>query len=378
MLHDVVTRTERLIEVDTAPGRSVDPLAGLIAEQLTRLGAQLCVQEAEHAGVPQRNLIARLGGDGPAGLVLAGHLDTVPWSSACRATNRPERDGRTLYGRGSCDMKGPIAAQLEALAMRAERLVRPVVLAYTYAEEVGCHGARRLAADPSVFGVVDGPCIVGEPTGLVPITEHKGYAVARITLAGEPAHSSDPWAGCDASVALGVLLRELHTLRDRWLAVGAPGTRHQPPCTTINTGVVNAGSATNVVPDRAEVAVEWRPLPGADADGIRAAVQAALDAACAAAPGVTGTLDWPDPLPAFAQADGAHAVDWICARTGHAPGVVAFYTEGELYRRALDVPTIVCGPGSIANAHRVDESIRFDELEAGVALYADAIDAFCT
>lgn len=128
MRPDVITLTERLVALDTAPGHSTGPLVALLAGDLQGLGARVTVQDGSWAGVPQRNLVARLGGDGPAGLVLAGHLDTVPWEDGQRATIHAVRDGRSLFGRGTCDMKGAVAAQLEAAASRVDRLRRPLLL----------------------------------------------------------------------------------------------------------------------------------------------------------------------------------------------------------------------------------------------------------
>jgi acetylornithine deacetylase len=378
VLTDVVRLTEELIAVDTAPGLPTGPLAEVLAERLRALGASVRLQAGEWDGVPQRNVVARLGGDGPAGLILAGHIDTVPWAPGQRATARPERDGRTLYGRGSCDMKGPIAAQLLAAARQAHALRRPLVLLFSYAEEVGCHGAMELVRRPRDVGDLTGAvALVGEPTGSVPILAHKGYAVGKLRLLGAAAHSSNPALGADASLALGVLLTELAALRQALVAEGDPACGLLPPFTTLNTGVIRAGTAENVVPDRAELLLEWRPLPGFDSAALGRRVEDCLQRACAAAPGVRAELDWPAPLPPFRQAAGERIVSWLVERTGHAPGTVAFYTEAELYRAGLGVPTVVCGPGSIEQAHRVDESIEFDELEAGVELYADAIAAFC-
>jgi acetylornithine deacetylase len=378
MSQDVVGLTEEFIAVDTAPGRPTGPLAERLAGRLAALGAHVRLPSGAWDGVPQHNVVARLGGDGPAGLILAGHVDTVPWQEGQRATARPERDGRTLYGRGSCDMKGPIAAQLVAAERMAHALRRPLVLLYSYAEEVGCHGAMDLMRRPAEAGDVSAAvAIVGEPTGTVPVLAHKGYAVATLRLLGRAAHSSDPAAGADASLALGVLLTELAGLRERLVAEGDPACGLVPPFTTLNTGVIRAGTAENVIPDRAELLLEWRPLPGFDSAALGRRVAACLERACAAAPGVRPELEWPEPLPPFRQDPDAPLVGWLAGRTGHAPGTVAFYTEAELYRAGLGVPTVVCGPGSIAQAHRVDESIGFDELEAGVELYADAIAAFC-
>jgi len=378
MARDVVELTERLVGIDTAPGCSTIGMVETLVGELKGLGAHVRVQDGEWGGVAQRNLVARFGGEEPAGLILAGHIDTVPWQPENRATVRPERDGRTLYGRGSCDMKGPIAAQIEAAARTRGALRQPLVLLYSYAEEVGCHGALRLVERPALAGDTAGAvAIVGEPTGCVPIVAHKGYCVATIRLKGLPVHSSNPWAGADASVALGVLLVELHGLREALRREGDPACGLTPPCTTLNTGVISAGTAENVVPGRAELLLEWRPVPGTDGESLRRRVQRCIDTACSAAPGVRGELDWPPPLPPFKQETDSRVVSWLVERTGQQPGTVAFYTEAELYRSGLGIPTVVCGPGSIAMAHRVDESIGFDELEAGAALYSDAIGAFC-
>ncbi len=380
MSADVVSLTEELVRVDTSPGRSTSPLAEVVAGRLRGLGAVVRLQAGEAKGVRHSNVLARLGGDAPAGLLLAGHLDTVPWEPDFRATTTPSRDGRRLYGRGACDMKGPIAAQLlavERAARAGRRLARPVALAYTFAEETGCDGALALVADKAQLGALDGAvCLVGEPTGLAPMTGHKGYWIAHLRLTGVPAHSSRPALGADASRALALLLEELHRLR-RQLAAEARASGFEPPETTLNTGLVRAGLARNVIPDRAEVVVELRPVPGVDAQALQRAVADCVARATADVPGTQGEVEWIETMPAFAQDGGAPLVAWLRERTGRPAGVIPFYSEAELYRAGLALPTAVCGPGSIDQAHRVDESVLFDELLAGEELYADAIAAFC-
>ena len=378
MARDVVSLTEQLVEVDTSPGFPTAPLIDRIVE-IARAGrAEVTLQAGRHDGVELHNLVLRYGGDGPAGLVLAGHLDTVPWRADTAATTTPVRDGRQLFGRGTADMKGALAASLLAALSRAEGLKRPLVVAMTFAEEVGCHGAAHLMDDVAIMGdLSEAVCLVGEPTELVPVVGHKGYATGELVLKGEPAHSSNPWAGADASVALGTLLRDLHLLRDRLREEGDPSGQHVPPCSTLNTGLVTAGRAKNIVPDEARVSIELRPLPTADEAGLRERVDACLQLACAAAPGVSGTAHWVPGRPAFNQDPDHPAVRWLAERADGRIEVVPFYTEAELYRRGMGVPTIVCGPGSIAAAHRSDEAVSFDQLEAGQALYEQAIDAFC-
>lgn len=380
MSPDVLSRTERLVAADTAPGCETAALAEELAVELREQGAHVQLQAARHESLAQHNLVARFGGDGPAGLVLAGHLDTVPWAEGSRATIHPERDARRLYGRGSCDMKGALAAQWEAVLRRQDALRRPVVLCWTWGEEVGCHGAKALVADPTLLGDLSAAvAIVGEPTDLTPITTHKGYVILEIELRGESAHSSDPWAGCDASVGLAVLLRDLHALREALRAEGEarPGALHEPPGTTLNTGLVTAGSARNVVPDRATLNVELRPVAEQGVDELLRRVEACVNLACSAVPGLRAELRVVEDNPAYAQPHATRLVQWLSSRLDAEPTAVPFYTEAELYRAGLQLPVVVCGPGSIRQAHRVDESVAFDELEAGVELYADALDAFC-
>ncbi len=377
MNRDVVSLTETLVESDSAPGCSTDPVAGLVAEALTLVGAHVTLQRGLYEGVSQRNVVARFGGDASAGLILAGHLDTVPWAEGTKATTSPLREGTVLYGRGTCDMKGAVAAQIEAAASMADKLARPLVLVYTYAEEVGCHGAVDLVADASLLGdVQEACCIVGEPTDMTPITGHKGYGTATIQFKGCAAHSSDPWAGADASQVLGVFLERIHRLREDLQEEGKD-SGHQPPGTTFNTGLIRAGTAANVIPEKAELVLEVRRLPETSVEEIRKRVEACLKEACESVKGVEGHIFWHEEQPPFAQPEGDRLVEWLTKKTGQKTGRVPFYTEAEIYRTGFVVPTVVCGPGSIAKAHREDESVTFEELEGGVALYAEAIAAFC-
>jgi acetylornithine deacetylase len=208
------------------------------------------------------------------------------------------------------------------------------------------------------------------------MTGHKGYWIAELSLFGVPAHSSRPTLGADASRALALLLGELHALREE-LARSSVAEGFEPRQTTLNTGLISAGLARNVIPDRAQVTVELRPVPGVDAEGLKRAVAGCLQRAVTQVPGTRGELEWIETMPAFGQAPQAPVVGWLRERTGAAPGVIPFYTEAELFRAGLGVDAVVCGPGSIDQAHRTDESVLFDELEAGVALYADAIAEFC-
>ena len=373
---DPVRLTGRLVARDTVSVRPNAALVADLAEHLDALGAR--VQRLPKAGDPsQVNLLAWLGPqpEGRAGLALAGHTDTVPWDNSMRATTRPERDGRRLYGRGTCDMKGAIAAMVCAVERVDRRaLHKPLALAFTFEEEIGCIGAKHLAAG------IDLPvehCIIGEPTGLRPVTQHKGYVIARVHLRGVSCHSSDPGQGASAIHAGALAVDALVALGGRWSARRDPTGRLQPPWTTLNVGIFDGGAARNMVPERAAFTVELRPLPGQDPSALLDEVEAAAQEATRRVPGVEVRLERLEIEAPLATADDAPIVRWLAEQTGRSPGTVPFYTEGAFFTE-LGATTVICGPGEIEQAHRVDEWVEFDALEEAAALYRAAIEEHCT
>ncbi len=233
-------------------------------------------------------------------------------------------------------MKGGIAAQLlaaQAAARGGRPLRRPLALAFTFAEETGCDGALALVAARERLGDLTGAaCLVGEPTGLAPMTGHKGYWIAHLRLSGVPGHSSRPALGADASRALALLLGELHALREE-LVRSSRAAGFDPPETTLNTGLVSAGLARNVIPDRAEVVLELRPVPGADGEALKRAVAGCVQRAVAQVPGTAGTVEWIETMPAFGQAADAPLIRWLAERTGVAPAVIPFLHRGRAVSR---------------------------------------------
>ena len=373
---DPVRLTERLVGLDTVSVRSNNPLTENLADLLAGFGAR--VQVLPKPGDPsQTNILAWVGPEpvGRAGLALAGHMDTVPWDASMRATTRPERDGRKLYGRGTCDMKGAIAAMVCALS-RIDRsaLRKPLALAFTYQEEIGCLGAKHLAQG------VDLPvehCIIGEPTGLRPVTQHKGYVIARVQLRGVACHSSDPDRGVSAIHAGALAVDALLGLGARWKERRDPTGRLQPPWTTLNVGLFDGGAARNMVPARASFTVEVRPLPGQDPALLLDEIEAAARVAAERIPGVGVDLERLEIEEPLATADDAPIVRWLAERTGRPAGSVPFYTEGAFFTD-LGATTVICGPGGIEQAHRVDEWVELDALEEAAELYRAAIEEHCT
>jgi len=369
-----VRLTEDLVGIDTVSSKPCEPLVRRILDELEPLGAQVTLQKKPgHDG--QVNLLARLGPDAPGGLALAGHLDTVPWDGSMRATTQAERDGRRLYGRGTCDMKGAIAGMIHAAAaIDRSALRKPLWLAFTFEEEIGCHGAKLMEE----LGPLRAEhCIIGEPTGLAPVIAHKGYLIAELQFRGTPCHSSDPREGASALRAAARSLDALLSLGDEWCGEPDPNCGLTPPWTTVNVGQMHGGTARNVVPEAAALTLEIRPLPGLDVDALLARAQQVAAAATRSIPGVELEFTATERDAPFSNSSNAPIVSWLVEATGQAPTTVPFYTEAAITSR-MGASTCVCGPGEIAQAHRVDEWVELDALEAAAQLYRSAIEEFCT
>ena len=374
-MQEPIPLTERLVALDSVSARPNEAVIGTLDELLVGLGAH--TEQRMKPGEPgQVNLVGHLGpSDRSGGLLLAGHTDTVPWDDSMRATVHPERDGRRLYGRGTCDMKGAIAAMVcAAERIDVTTLKKPVWFAFTFGEEIGCLGAKEL-----VHGPVDLPadhCIIGEPTGLRPVTRHKGYVIAKVHLRGVPVHSSDPDQGVSAIHAGARAVNALLSLAEDWKGRGIDAAGLEPPWTTLNIGLFDGGAARNMVPERASFTVEVRPLPGLDPAALLDEVEHIARAAASTVKGVAlefERVEMEKPLGTAADAD---VVRWLVERTGNAPSTVPFYTEGAFFTE-MGMTTVVCGPGEIAQAHRVDEWVALDALEEATDLYVAAIEEFC-
>jgi acetylornithine deacetylase len=316
-------------------------------------------------------LPARDGGE-QGGIVLSGHTDVVPvdgqeWT-ADPFTLR-EQDGR-LYGRGACDMKGFIAT---ALAMVPEFLsmqrAKPLHLAFSFDEEVGCAGAPFMLADLRDRGIRPDGCVVGEPTGMQVVVAHKGINLYRCRVHGKAAHSSLTTQACNAIEYAARLICHIRDVADAYKAKGPYDTFYDVPFSTLTTNLIRGGIAVNTIPDDCEFAYEFRNLPGIAPDDIQREVQRYVDdvllprmrtefpearidiQAGAAAPG----------LEASEQAAITQLVRALTRDT--ATRKVAYGTEAGLFQ-GIGIPTVVCGPGHIAQAHKPDEFVAMDQLDA--------------
>jgi acetylornithine deacetylase len=360
----------RLIAFDTQSFRSNLDLVGFVQDYLAGFG--VTSRRVPDGSGEKANLWAVIGPEDRPGLVLSGHTDVVPvagqaWTSDPFAPVL--RDGR-IHGRGAADMKGFLACVLALVPdLVAMRLERPVVIAFSYDEEVGCKGVPRLIE--ALLAGLPRPeaCLVGEPTLMRLVDGHKGKAGHRCLVTGRAGHSALPQLGANAVVAAARIVAEVAAMGNRFAAEGPFLEGFAPPHHTAGVGRIEGGSQLNIIPDRCSFEFEFRTLPGADPmrfvrEVERFAAEAVLPGLRAQAPEAEIRFEEILAYPGLAPA-GPTAFGDLCRRlTGTVePARVSFGTEGGCFA-AKGIPTLVCGPGDIAVAHKPDEFIELAQLDA--------------
>lgn len=357
---------QTLVGFDTTSRESNLQLIAFVRDYLASHGvaSELIYNEAR----TKANLFASIGPVEVPGIVLSGHTDVVPvdgqpWSMP--PFELTERDGR-LFGRGTADMKGYIACVLALVpALVAATLRRPVHIALSYDEEVGCLGVRSLLSVLAQRPVKPMLCIIGEPTELKPVLGHKGKLAMRCDVHGAACHSAYAPHGVNAIEHAAELIGELgrigQRLRDKQDA------RFDPPFSTVQTGVIGGGKALNIVPADCRFDFEVRALPGqapqAVADELRAyAEQQVLPRMQAVNAQSAIRFTQLSAYPGLMTDQQSEAAELIAAFCGsRAFGTVAFGTEGGLFD-AVGIPTVVCGPGSMDQGHKPDEFVSVAQL----------------
>ncbi|MFW5816260.1 MAG: acetylornithine deacetylase [Wenzhouxiangella sp.] len=366
----VADHLSRLVAFPTVSRDSNLELIDWIEARLAELGARCRRTWSDDRR--KANLWASFGPDGSGGVVLSGHTDVVPVDGQDWATDPSElveRSGR-LYGRGSADMKGFSAAILTVLE-RADlaALRQPLHVALSYDEEVGCLGVDRMIDDAAAAGARPDYAVIGEPTTMRVIHAHKSINVFRTRITGKAAHSSQPHRGAGAILAAGRLIEQLYRIgEEKRAAAGANG--FEPPWTTVQVGMVRGGNAVNILPADCQFLWEYRALPDEDADEIIKRVQGfardeVLPALREFAPDADIAIDTLARVPPLVPDPEQRAPQWIADLPGvraGGSGEVAFATEAGSFQRA-GIASVVCGPGSIDQAHQPDEFIELAELE---------------
>ena len=329
------------------------------------------------------NLWTTIGPLDRPGIVLSGHTDVVPvdgqtWTSD--PFTLAKREGR-LHGRGACDMKGFLAACLAAVpAMVEHHLERPIHLAFSYDEEVGCVGVTRLLDVLRHRPNRPQFCIVGEPTNMAVVIGHKAKRSMRVTVTGRSCHSSLAPEGVNAVEYAARMIARLREIGQRLAADGFRDDAYDVPFTTSHTGRIVGGTALNIVPDTCSFECEFRVMPTEDADVL---VEEIAAYACqtlepemrAIAPETGIDIDVFAAFPGIETSpDGelTGLVKRFAGVDGHAK--VAYGTEAGRFKDMLDIETVICGPGRIAVAHRPDEFVEIAQLDKCDAFLARLID----
>jgi acetylornithine deacetylase len=357
----------RLIGFDTTSRNSNRELIEFAQSLLEGAGAR--VRLTHDATGRKANLFATIGPERDGGIVLSGHTDVVPVDGQAWSSDpfTPEiRDGK-LYGRGAADMKGFVGTLL-ALAphFALAPLKRPLHFALSYDEEIGCVGVRSLLADLSQIGVKPALAIIGEPTEMRVVGGHKSGAVIETIATGREGHSSAPGRGANAVMMAGEFIGALAALAEE---LKSDTDEHfDPPYTTLQANMVSGGSAVNVLAREARVIWEYRALPDHDPqtylDRAEASAQAIVPRYRSGAPEASFRTEVRASYPGLVREPDSPAVTLACRLTGNNDvRAVSYGTEAGLFQGA-GIPAVVCGPGSIADAHKADEFIALEQLAA--------------
>lgn len=357
-----------LIAFPTVSRDSNLELIDFVREWLRPLDAD--VRLTRDADGRKANLFATLGPRGVPGLVLSGHTDVVPVDGQDWATDPfvvTERDGR-LYGRGTADMKSFIACALAVVPEVVARGLRaPLHLALTYDEEVGCLGVRDLLTDMAGAGIRPHSCIVGEPTEMRPVIAHKGKQSYRCTVRGLASHSAYAPYGVNAIEAAAEAIAFLKQLARRHRDQGPYDRGFDVAYTTVQTGVIHGGTALNIVPQDCVFDFEFRNLPGDDPNALlrefEAYVRHAIEPEMHAVDPRCGfTIVKMSEIPALDTGAETEISGLAQELSGSSEiGKVSFGTEASQFQVA-GVPTVVCGPGSIRQAHKPDEFVTLAQV----------------
>jgi acetylornithine deacetylase len=358
----------RLLAFDTVSVRPNMDLMVWVKGLLAAAGAEV-VLIPDPTGT-KANLFATVGPKGVAGIMLSGHTDVVPvdgqaWTVPPFALT--ERDGR-WYGRGAADMKGFCAAAIAAMLRASGRPLRtPLHLALSYDEEVGCLGVPSLIDMLGAAPVRPAMCIVGEPTGMAVATGHKGKVALRATFVGREGHSALAPLALNALHLAADFIGAVRDVQSRVVATGPRDGDYDVPYSTLHVGTMQGGVQVNIVPNAAVLDFEIRSLAKDDVARLIADVEVAAEAIVAplrevfpeAAIRIERLWDYPG----LGTPSSADVVNFVKALTGANGTIkVAYGTEGGLFSDRLGIPTVICGPGSMAQGHRPDEYVAVEQM----------------
>ncbi|MBY5929527.1 acetylornithine deacetylase [Halomonas sp. DP8Y7-3] len=377
----VVELLAELVAIDTTSHRSNLSLITFVEDYLSRHGVD-AKRITDHSG-HKANLYATIGPPDLPGLMLSGHTDTVPVTGQAWTLDPfalTEQDGR-LYGRGTTDMKGFLAAVLAAVpAMVKADLAMPFHLAFSHDEEVGCLGVRTLLADLAHQPIRPAACLVGEPTSMRLATAHKGKLAVRVHLHGKACHSGLAPQGVNAIHAAAHLVTWLEAKAATKASEGTFDARFAIPYTTLQVGTIQGGTALNIVPQDCQLDLEFRNVPADSTEtllGELMEVVTSLEARMQQGhPQASIRVEPLSDYPGLSMTDDDALVGFILdVLEDRRLEPIGYGTEGGLFQQELGIPTIVCGPGSMAQGHQPDEFVTREQLAHCEAFLARLIRA---
>lgn len=373
----------RLVAMDTTSRNSNLGIIEYIGDYLGKLGVESRLVHDETGR--KANLYATLGPTDKPGIALSGHTDVVPidgqnWSSDPWTIAQREK---RLFGRGTADMKSFLAVVLTSVPeMLRRKPTTPIHLIFSYDEEVGCVGVRRLLdmlADAPVRPLA---CIIGEPTEMKVIVGHKGKMSLRCHVRGRECHSSLAPQGVNAVEYAAEVIAYMRGMARRAAADGPFDENFDVAHTTVHTGTVHGGTALNIVPKDCSFDFEFRYVPGVAPESLLAEVQGFAETKLLPqmqAIDPSAGFSW-EPLSSFPGLDtpvDSDIVEFVKSLTGaNSVSKVAFGTEAGLFQQT-GIPTVICGPGNIAQAHKPDEYIEIEQIALCEAFIGRLMDRLC-
>ncbi len=370
----------RLVSFDSTSRNSNLPLVDFISDYLDRPGVRIERNHSpDHA---KANLVITMGPEDNTdrrGLVLSGHMDVVPaeepgWRSDPFSLTQAED---SFVARGSCDMKGFLALAMNQLrALDPRRCRRPLVLIFTYDEEVGTRGAKHFVRTWTGGSFLPRAAIIGEPTSLRAIRMHKGHLQMRITVAGRSAHSGYPHLGLNAIEPMGRIINELTALREALQQEGGPYSEHFPdvPFVALNVARITGGTAVNIVPDTCVLEIGMRLLPTMESEP---ATERVINAVTNALGDRPVEIDIEGDSPPMVLDHTAAIYQRICQTIDQTETLSASYATDAGWLQSLGLECVIFGPGSIEVAHRPNESIPAADFAKGAELLRGLVHHYC-
>ncbi|TPI61477.1 acetylornithine deacetylase [Mesorhizobium sp. B3-1-3] len=372
---------EKLVEFDSTSRNSNLDIADYIENYLAQHGVRC--QRFDYVPGSKTNLYATIGPNDRGGIMLSGHTDVVPVDGQTWSTNPfklVRRDDR-VYGRGTCDMKGFLAVVLAAVPMFVKaNLQTPIHLAFSCDEEVGCRGVVPMIEGIVGLGTLPKATIVGEPSSMDVIDAHKGTMTFVTDVTGAEAHSSAPMKGVNAITYAARLIMEMEASAEALRNEGDVTGRFDPPYSTLHIGLISGGTVKNIVPAHCRITWEIRPLPGVDEMPAIHRIETKSEELASEmqkiAPKTSIKTIKLNSVPGLSHQPLNLAEQIALKAAGrNSVSAVSYATEGGLFQ-AAGIPTVVCGPGSINQAHKPDEYILVGELSRCLTFMA-SLCALC-